>query len=162
MKKLIFALALSCGTTVYAADEVPFKAAIHTNIEMMIPTQLCAPPSCLLLSITGTGQGSHFGHMVIEGPSQIVFAPGAQTGAQTGSSTLTAADGSTMDISFEGTSFPGSTPEAATFEGVWTVVSGTGRFQGESGSGTYEGSAAGPIGVLYLNGTLSNPGKKKK
>lgn len=157
MKKLIFALTLSCCATAYAADAVPFKAAIHTDIEF---TNSCGP-ACISLFITGTGQGSHLGRMVIAGPSQIVF-DATGVGAQTGTSTLTAADGSTVDISFEGMSFPGSTPDAVTFEGDWTVVSGTGRFQGESGSGTYEGSAAGPIGVLYLNGTLSNPGKEKK
>jgi hypothetical protein len=157
MKKLIFALTLSCCATAYAADAVPFKAAIHTDIEF---TNSCGP-ACISLFITGTGQGSHFGRMVIAGPSQIVF-DATGVGAQTGTSTLTAADGSTVDISFEGMSFPGSTPDAVTFEGDWTVVSGTGRFQEESGSGTYEGSAAGPIGVLYLNGTLSNPGREKK
>jgi hypothetical protein len=159
MKKLILALALSCCTTAYAADEVPFKAAIHTDIEM-VPSDSCALPSCLSLFITGTGQGSHFGRMVIAGPSQVVL----ETGAQTGSSTLTAADGSTMGIFFWGTSVPDDTGTFH-FQGQWKVDSdfvATGRFQGESAEGTYEGSALGPIGVLYLKGTLSNPGKKKK
>lgn len=31
---------------------------------------------------------------------------------------------------------------------------------GVSGSGTYSGSS-GPVGVLFLNGSLSNPGKKR-
>jgi hypothetical protein len=155
MKKLMFTLAMLFCTSTYA-DAVPFKAAIHTSIEF----GPCSPasPDCVSLFITGTGQGSHFGRMAIAGPSQVVF---EETGAgtQTGTSTLTAADGSTMTISFEGVSEPGSTPGAVIFEGDWIVVSGTGRFEGESGSGTYEGSGAGPIGVLYLRGTLSNPGK---
>jgi hypothetical protein len=29
-----------------------------------------------------------------------------------------------------------------------------------SGGGTYSGSAAGGAGILFLNGSLSNPGKK--
>jgi hypothetical protein len=159
MKKLIFALALACCTTAYAADVVPFKAAIHTNIEV-VTSGSCALPSCLSLFITGTGQGSHFGRMVIAGPSQVVLG----TGAQTGSSILTAADGSTTGILCWGTSVPDNTGTFH-FEGQWEVDSafvGTGRFQGENGSGTYEGSAAGPIRVLFLNGTLSNPGMTKK
>jgi len=91
--------------------------------------------------------------MVIEGPSQLFFA----TLVQTGTSTLTAADGSTIVILFAGTSVPGPA-DTVTFEGDWIVVSGTGRFQDKSGSGTYEGSGAGPVRVLFLEGTLSNPG----
>jgi hypothetical protein len=82
MKKLIFALALSCCTTAYAADAVPFKAVIHTDIEF---TNSCGP-AWISLFITGTGQGSHFGRMVIAGPSQIVF-DATGVGAQTGTST---------------------------------------------------------------------------
>jgi hypothetical protein len=159
MKKLIFALALSCSTSAYAADAVPFKAAIHTDIEI-VRSRLCAQPSCLSLFITGTGQGSHFGRMAIAGPSQVVL----ETGAQTGSSTLTAADGSTMGILFWGTSVPDDTGTFH-FQGQWTVdpdFVATGRFQGESAEGIYEGSAVGPIGVLYLTGTLSNQSEKKK
>ena len=91
MKKLILVLALSWCTNAYAGDTVPFKAAIHTEV---IPNELPCDdprPECVSLNITGTGQGSHFGRMVIAGPSQIDFA----TGTQTGTSTLTAADGST-------------------------------------------------------------------
>ncbi len=156
MKKLILALALSWCTNAYGADTVPFKAAIHTEA---IATGPCGS-ACLSLNITGTGHGSHFGRMAIAGPSQIDFL----TGNQTGTSTLFAADGSTILISFAGTFVPtGPDPDdPATFQGMWIVESGTGRFQGQSGDGTYEGSAVlGSVGVLYLNGRLSNPGKKK-
>jgi hypothetical protein len=156
MKKLILALALSWCTNAYAGDTVPFKAAIHTEV---IPIGPCGP-TCSSLNITGTGQGSHFGRMAIAGPSQIEFS----TGIQTGTSTLSAPDGSTILISFKGTSVPtGPDPDDPfNFQGTWEVESGTGRFQGQSGDGTYEGSAVlFSVGVLYLDGRLSNPGKKK-
>lgn len=154
MKTLVLVLALSLWSTwatANPAETVPFHAAIDIQVQ---PTGPCGP-GCLSLSITGTGQGRHFGRMAIEGPSQLFFA----TFVQTGTSTLTAADGSTIVILLLGTFLPGPTPaDPVTFEGDWIIVSGTGRFQNESGSGTYEGSSTGPVGVLYLNGTLSNPG----
>ena len=163
MKKLVFALVLACCTPAYAAKEVPFRAAIHTDIEVVTDDPSCVPAACLSVIITGTGQGSHFGRMMIAGPSQIVFDATTGVGAQTGSSTLTAADGSTMGIVIEGTSVPDASGTFH-FRGEWTVDSpvGTGRFQGASGEGTYEGSATISIGVVFFKGTLSNPGKNKK
>jgi hypothetical protein len=39
-------------------------------------------------------------------------------------------------------------------------MSGTGRFEGEGGSGTYHGSATGGgTGILFIDGDLTNPGK---
>src|SRR5262245_9568269 len=132
MKKLIFALTLLCCTTAYASDDaVPFKAAIHTE---PIPIDSCGP-TCVLLSITGTGRGSHFGRMTIAGPSQIDFA----TGAQTGTSTLTAADGSTLVIVFEGVFVSGPGPtDPVFFQGDWIVDSGTGSVGVGRGSGRFE------------------------
>jgi hypothetical protein len=151
MKKLIVALALSCAANAYAAHDVPFSASIKTE-----PEPIGGTATTLLLSITGTGHASHFGALEIAGPLEVNLI----TGAQTGSSTLTAADGSTLVITFTGGTLfgPGG---AATFQGTWEANSGTERFVGTSGGGSYHGSADGPTGVLYLDGTLSNPGKKK-
>jgi hypothetical protein len=147
MKKMILILTLLLSATAYAGQAVPFHAAINTQIQVLSP---CGD-NCLLLNITGTGQGLHFGRLSVEGPSEIHF----DTTMQTGCSTLTAADGSRLDISVEGTFLPGPT---ITFEGDWAVISGTGRFAHASGGGTYHGFASGDAGVLYMQGTLSNGG----
>jgi hypothetical protein len=96
------------------------------------------------------------GRVDMEGLTQINF----QTLVQTGTSTLIAADGSTVDMSFVGAFVPGANPTDATFQGTWTATGGTGRFDNVSGSGTYHGSASGDTGTLFLDGTLSNPGNK--
>jgi len=152
MRKLFFVVVVCLWSTGYAADTVPFRAQIITNVQF---TGSCGP-ACLSLSITGSGLGLHFGHITITGPSQINLA----TLTQTGSSVLVASNGSTALMSFAGTFVPGATPDVATFQGSWTIGSGTGRFEGETGSGTYSGSAAGSIGVLNLDGVLSNPGNR--
>jgi hypothetical protein len=145
-------LALSFCAIPDAAGTVPFKATIETAITP--PTPCGGPLFCL--DITGAGRGSHFGLMSIEGPSDLNFA----TLKQTGTSTLTAADGSTLVISIAGTFVPDLTG-GATFVGDWVAISGTGRSFGEGGSGTYHGSATGAgTGILSIEGQLTNPGKR--
>jgi len=39
------------------------------------------------------------------------------------------------------------------------VTSGTGRFANTSGGGSYHGSAAGPSGELFMDGSLSGIGR---
>jgi len=154
---LIFAVllgALSFGSTVHAASTVPFQATIDTA---PAPVGFCGP-TCLELTIPGTGTASHMGRAGMVGLTQIDVA----TLGQTGTATLTAADGSSLDMSFTGTFAPGPAgPSDSTFGGTWTATGGTGRFDGVSGGGTYNGSASGPVGILFLNGSLSNPGKKR-
>ena len=149
MKKLIVALVLSCGASVFAAHSVPFKATIHQE---GIPIGGCGN-ACVTLSLIGTGQGSHFGVTEETGTVNLDFV----TLTQAGISTMTAADGSTLVVTFGGPLVPGP-GGSLTFLGGWSVVSGTGRFEGASGGGTFNGSASGTSSVLNLDGTLSNPG----
>ena len=152
MRSLVIVLLCSLGSPLVARDTVPFRATIDTQVAQV---GFCGP-TCVMLSISGTGEGLHFGRVATDGPSQIDFA----TLAQTGTATLTAADGSSIDISFSGTFVPGSAPGDATFSGRWSVISGTGRFDDASGGGDYSGSASGDAGVLHLDGRLSNPGRR--
>ena len=152
MKALSLFLVLLCSVSAQGAGTVPFQATINTSPEQ---AGFCGA-TCVVLDITGIGVGSHLGQVDIEGPSQINFA----TLQQIGTSTLTGADGSSIEISFAGTFVP-TGPTDATFQGTWTVTGGTGRFNDASGGGTYDGSATvGGAGVLNLHGTLSNPGRK--
>ena len=97
------------------------------------------------------------GRTEIQGPSQVDVI----LGEQSGTSTLTAANGDTLVITFVGTvQLEGPDPEdPVTFDGTWTVIDGTGRFADATGSGTYTGSAAGPAGTLVLIGTVGRPGQ---
>jgi hypothetical protein len=138
-----------------AGDSVPFHAVFDT---VPVPTGSCGP-GCIALEIGGTGQATHMGRTEIAGPSQVVVPLGQQTGV----STLTAANGDSIVIAFAGTvTFEGPSPtDRVNFEGQWDVITGTGRFEGASGAGTYSGTAAGPSGELLLTGRLSNPGANR-
>ena len=130
-----------------ADDLVPFRAVIHTA---PVPVGPCGP-GCLALEITGGGRASLMGATALAGPSQVDLI----LGTQTGSSTLTAANGDTLEISFSGTvEFEGETVH---FQGEWVVIAGTGRFEEAEGSGTYSGSATGPAGTLLLDGDVTSP-----
>lgn len=147
---LVFLLATSLGAS-GRVPSVPFNATIATEVTPLGP---CGP-TCLTLDIAGSGQASHMGRTTVVGPSEIDFA----TGEQSGTSTLMAADGSTLDISFSGSFVPGPGPGDATFEGSWTVISGTGRFADADGGGSYWGTASGPAGELNLAGQISKAGQ---
>jgi len=150
MKKLGVALALLWCTNVSAGHSVPFKAVIQQE---GAPIGSCGA-QCVTLSLTGTGHGSHLGALEQAGTVNLDFG----TFTQAGISTSTAADGSTFVVAFGGPLIPGPAG-SVTFHGNWTVVSGTGRFEGTTGGGTFEGSSNGVSGPLFLDGTLSNPGK---
>ena len=154
---LVFAVSLgavSLGSAIHAESTVPFQATIDTA---PAPVGFCGQ-TCLELTIPGNGTASHMGSVAMVGLTQINVA----TLGQTGTSTLTAADGSSLDMSFTGSFTPGPAgPSDSSFGGTWTATGGTGRFDGVSGGGTYNGTASGPVGILFLNGSLSNPGKKR-
>jgi hypothetical protein len=131
-----------------AKSEVPFRAIIQTEIVM---TGACGV-ACVSLDITGAGTATHMGKTHVSGPSQVDFV----SFVQTGTSTLTAANGDTILISFSGSFVPQGPDPAGpvSFEGTWQAISGTGRFEAASASGTYSGSAAMGSGILVLEGTV--------
>ena len=81
-----------------AHHDVPFRALIDTEINV---DGECGP-GCVVLGIGGTGNATHMGSLQIAGPSQIDFTSFRQSGV----STLTAANGDTLTISFAGTFTP--------------------------------------------------------
>jgi hypothetical protein len=137
-----------------AGDFVPFRALIQT---IPIPVGSCGD-GCLELDITGTGQATLMGRTEIQGPSQVDVI----LREQTGTSTLTAASGDTLQIAFSGTvEFESPDPTGpVSFEGTWEVIGGTGRFEDSLGGGTYNGTAEGPAGTLLLVGRVSRPGRE--
>ena len=97
------------------------------------------------------------GRTEIEGPSQVDVI----LREQTGTSTLTAANGDTLVIAFAGTvEFESPDPTGpVSFEGTWKVIGGTGRFEDSVGSGTDGATAERPVGSLLLVGGVSSPGR---
>jgi hypothetical protein len=158
MRTTVCVLALSLTAAANAGGTVPFRATIDTAITPVGPCGL----ACFTIQIGGTGEGSHLGALEADGPSNVVFVT-QSSGSQTGTSTLVGADGSSFVITFAGTAQFAGDPlsDPVTFEGAWSAGSGAGRFTGVTGSGTYHGSADGGTGVLFLEGVLTNPGKKR-
>jgi hypothetical protein len=134
-----------------AGDLVPFRALIQT---VPHPVGSCGA-GCLALDISGTGQATHMGRTDMHGPSEVDVI----LSEQTGTSTLTAADGDTLVIAFAGTvDFESPDPTGpVSFEGEWEVIGGTGRFEDSVGGGTYTGTAEGLAGTLLLVGRVSRP-----
>jgi hypothetical protein len=148
---LLTTVMMTVPTTLTALGTVPFRATFATE---PVVVGFCGP-ACLTLDIGGEGQATHLGRTDIAGPSQVDL----MSGVQTGTSVLTAANGDTLVIAFEGSAVPeGPTPnDPVNFGGTWEVTAGTGRFENAVGSGTYSGRAAGPVGLLRLIGRVSRP-----
>ena len=150
---LVFVLALGALSVLHAAVDVPFRAVIETQ---PVVSGSCGP-GCLLLEIPGAGTATHMGAVTIDGPSEVDVVAGRQTAT----STLTAANGDQLTLAIDGTvQFTGPGPtDPVTFTGSWEVVSGTGRFDGATGGGTYVGVSEIPVGGSFtLTGSISRPG----
>ena len=146
-----FALAPS---PVQAGDQVPFRASWDAQIEI---TPLNPP----LVAVSGLGEGraTHLGRMTAQSIAEVV---NLATGEGAASYRFTAANGDEVHVNFVFTAIPIS---ATTFaiQGVWQETGGTGRFDGASGSGSYEGKVefTGPVnavGHFEMQGTISSPG----
>ena len=70
-------------------------------------------------------------------------------GSQKGFTVNLYSDGSTTVMSFEGRKSKLESKDRNSFEGAWTFVSGTGRFEGITGGGDYEGQSF--EGIAYSN-----------
>lgn len=140
------------AATLTADSSVPFRATIDTQ---PMVSGFCGP-TCFQLDISGSGVGTHLGALSTDGTSQVNVA----TATQTGSFTLVAANGDSLDIRISGgVVFSGGPTDPVTFSGRWTVTGGDGRFANTSGSGSYHGSADGPTGILLMDGTLAGIGR---
>ena len=143
---LILGLAASTSSVASAGDAmVPFKATYATTI-------ISSPgdPGCNNLIIHGTGDATHLGESTMD--SLSIACPATMT--QTGSLEFTAANGDQLFGSFSGQlafSFP-----MVTFWGSYGMTGGTGRFEGNTGAGTYTGTSnlLTNTGIITFNGEL--------
>jgi hypothetical protein len=132
--------------------QVPFTASFDTTF------QVNSPPPILQLTVQGEGRASHMGSSETLTTNQVV---NVITGASTATYTVIAANGDT--VVFEDVFTTAPTSNGVTFSGSYTIVGGTGRFAGATGSGSLRGSAqfTGPdsgVGEYSFDGTISAPG----
>lgn len=151
-----FALAWT-PASVRAGREVPFKASFVTEF-----TAAPVPNTPLVcISVIGQGLASHLGKTVAVTDNQKV---NLATGEATATYTLTGANGDTVVVEMAFQAMFLSQTEVS-FEGTYSVVSGTGRFVGANGgSGVLQGSAtfqsqSSGVGQFTLVGTISQPGR---
>ena len=128
--------ALSLAAPAHAGDQRPISG--HFTVGVVPVEQRCGP-NAFTIGFEGAGISSHLGRMTGTGSNCTEF--GLATGSVAiwdGTATYVAADGSTITLSYEGVQ---AAPVAGIASAVArnTVVSGTGRFLGASGSWTQSG-----------------------
>ena len=120
------AILLLAGLT-QARSPVPFKASFHGVAQPATPTD---DPNVVEIVVPLYGTGTHIGNF----SERLVHHINLLTGAFTGYADWTAANGDTFTTVFHGQLFPTDDPEVVSFEVTHTVVTGTGRFKGMTGS----------------------------
>lgn len=137
--------ALTLSASVLAGDQRPMTG--HYTIGVAPVEQRCGP-NALTIGFEGVGIATHFGRMTGSGSNCTEFTLTTESVAiWDGIATYTAADGSSVTVSYEGAQ---GTPAGgvATASTTSTVVSGTGRFEGAHGSWTASGTIDFTTGIV--------------
>jgi hypothetical protein len=133
-----------------AEDQVPFKGRFAGDV-----TVTGAPP-ILSADVEGGGTATHLGRITVDIPHCV----DVRTRTAAGYYEFTAANGDTVYAKFTGTATPTATPGVLYIEETATILGGTGRFAGATGSFTserlYDTVAGTTIGSF--KGTISAPG----
>lgn len=128
--------ALSLAAPAHAGDQRPISG--HFTVGVVPVEQRCGP-NAFTIGFEGAGISSHLGRMTGTGSNCTEFSlAGGPVGIWDGIATYVAADGSSITVGYEGVQ---AAPEAGTASTVTsnTVLSGTGRFAGATGSWTGTG-----------------------
>jgi hypothetical protein len=163
MKRHSFAFSLALAVLavlglagpVRAHEPVPFKGRLE-GIATLTPLK----PPFVSEHVKATGNATHLGHFTLV----VTGILNTTTRTATGSHTFIAANGDKLFAKFTGIGKPTATPGLIFIVQTATVVGGTGRFAGASGSYIIErllvqatGRTAGSI-----NGTISSPGAARR
>lgn len=153
MKRWAFFLALLLSGTlvllpgVLAAEEVAGRNVGHTQkVEMMevgdVPGHFMGVNQ--FNGLTFYTKGPDNGEIVSRmGTTNFDVVQGK--GTLTGYEGKTFKDGSTLFVKFRGTQTPTDGGKRAALEGTWEITSGTGRYAGAKGSGTWKGERIGDV-----------------
>ena len=130
---LALALVMAMGASVAAGEQRPMKGRYTISV---VPVEQRCGPNALTIGFEGVGIATHLGRM--EGTGSNCTSFNLTTDAVPiwdGLATFVAADGSSITMSYEGAQ---DAPVAgrATAANTFTVISGTGRFEGATGSWT--------------------------
>jgi hypothetical protein len=140
----------------FAGGQVPFRAIYSLQLEASFALPIATVTS------QGAGLATHLGVISTRSVSETV---NLATGEGIAVHEFTAANGDVLRVSFHFLAIPTS-PTHFDVNGVWEITSGTGRFEGATGAGSYKGdvdftSATTADGTFELRGTISSPGSSK-
>jgi hypothetical protein len=148
---MVLAIATAAPMSSKSGGTVPFRASFVTQF------QVNSPPPILLITVQGQGNALHMGRSETFTTNQVVD----QNGVASATYYVIAANGDTVAFQSEFTSAP--TSNGVTFEGTYTILGGTGRFSGATGSGALDGSAVFTgqtfgVGEFTFEGAISSSG----
>ncbi len=147
---LVMVGSFSVGSAAASGAEVPFRAAVHNSTVVSVVSN-CHGKGIpgLMLQVTGEGYALHLGGTTWHTGDMW----GCFDGTQGGTMQFTAANGDLLFGAFEGT-WTDVPPAPVTFQGTFWITGGTGRFEGVTGSGSYQGTSARGDHMLYFDGSL--------
>jgi hypothetical protein len=147
---LAVVVALGIAGAVAAGEQVPFKGSLSGNVTH---TPVDARTDSVLIDASGTA--THLGQFEVLVP-HLVDLP-TRTGA--GYYEFTAANGDTVYAEFTGLASLTATPGVIYIEETATIVGGTGRFAGATGSFVVERLYDRIAGTTFgsFEGTISRP-----
>jgi len=148
-------LAVSAATAV-AGEQVPFRGR-DAGYFVITPT---SDPTVVLTEDFTNGHGTHLGNYQLVAREDINLATLAVTN---GSFTITAANGDTIFGTYSGQAEAADRPGVIRYLATGPVTGGTGRFEGATGTLTFDGVA--DLATLVLSetvtGTISFPGTSR-
>jgi len=130
---LALVLVMAMSASVSAGDQRPMKG--HYTISVVPVEQRCGP-NALTIGFEGVGIATHLGRITGGGSNCTSFSLTSEAVAiWDGLATFVSADGSSITMSYEGAQ-AAPVNGIATAANTFTVISGTGRFEGATGSWT--------------------------
>jgi hypothetical protein len=136
-------------------QEVPLKGRYEGSYTF---TPDAAPSPFASVHLEATGNATHLGRFTLDFPHRVNLAAVPITGV--GTAQLTGANGDTLISDSTGVATPLATPGAYTIVETHTIIGGTGRFAGATGTFivTRAVDLANPLTSAVIEGTISSPG----
>ena len=133
-----------------AKAQVPFKGRLELGGAIVKPLT----PPIVSVEIEGTGNATQIGHFAVSVPHLL----NRSTGVLVGSYDFTAVNGDTLTADFVGHAMPSGVPGVLLVEETATIMGGTGRFAGATGSFDAERVVDMAHGTVTesFDGTISN------